>query len=882
MEGFFTKKQGESKARPDGKSYSCVSCGLSKGCKSPKMKASGGFKKGILNIASYPTKIEDRKGEAFKSKSFKYLEKAYKKVGIDLYKDCLNMYAVNCMTSETPTPYQIDCCRKFIIKTIEKHKPKVIVLFGQSALYSVIGNRWKKDLGTIFKWQGWKIPDQELKAWVYPTFPPSFIENAKSNVEAVLWNKDLEQIAELTKMPFREFKEPNIEYLQENELHKLDKIQVGNIVFDYEATGLKLHAKGHKIICVSVVTSNNHAYSFMLPKNKVKRKPFLDLLQRKSVGKIAQNLKYEDNATNVRLRIPVKNWVYDTMLAAHIMDNRKGVTGLKFQAYVQFGIVDYDSEVSPYLRPIKDIKNANAINQIETLLEKPEGKALLLKYCAYDSILTYRLASLFKKQMRGTQGQTDISPLHSDFPNAYSLFHEGIQAFARSERHGIRIDVPHLIQQKEKLTKRIELIEKKIYKSTFFKDWHKHSKSKPKLNSGKQLADYLYGVKKLKPYKETKGGAGSTDEDSLKMLGIPEMDMLIQRSKYLKLRDTYLDGIHREQVKGILHPFFNLHLVTTYRSSSNSINFQNLPKRDPFGMRTVRSCIFPSKGNQLLDMDFKGVEVAIGVAYHQDPTMIKYVSDPSTDMHGDMAEQIFKLDKLDKSLKSHKILRGSAKNGFVFPQFYGDYYRNNAESICRDWVQLPAKRWKAINGILLADNITLGEHLIQHGIKSYSAFEKHLQEIETDFWTNRFPVYDKWRNKQWEEYQKNGYIPFKTGFICKGLMNKKNVGNASIQGTAFHCTLWTYIEVEKELIKRKLKTKILGQIHDDIVFDVYPPELLEVYDLVQEIGTVRLPKAWDWINVPLSIDAELCPVDGSWAEKEDWKPLDIQNDDLPF
>jgi DNA polymerase I-like protein with 3'-5' exonuclease and polymerase domains len=74
------------------------------------------------------------------------------------------------------------------------------------------------------------------------------------------------------------------------------------------------------------------------------------------------------------------------------------------------------------------------------------------------------------------------------------------------------------------------------------------------------------------------------------------------------------------------------------------------------------------------------------------------------------------------------------------------------------------------------------------------------------------------------------------------------------------------------MIELKLKSKIIGQIHDAIVFDLYPPELLIIHEMVQRIGTIELREAYKWINVPLVIETELCPIDHSWAEKEEWKP----------
>ena len=129
-------------------------------------------------------------------------------------------------------------------------------------------------------------------------------------------------------------------------------------------------------------------------------------------------------------------------------------------------------------------------------------------------------------------------------------------------------------------------------------------------------------------------------------MGIPELDNLLRIRKLKKVRDTYLEGFLREQVNGYIHPFFNLHLVRTYRSSSDHPNFQNIPKRDKEAMNIVRRAIFPRPGHQLLELDYSGLEVRIAACYHKDKTMLRYIGDPHSDMHGDMAKQIFIIDDL--------------------------------------------------------------------------------------------------------------------------------------------------------------------------------------------------------------------------------------------
>lgn len=238
-------------------------------------------------------------------------------------------------------------------------------------------------------------------------------------------------------------------------------------------------------------------------------------------------------------------------------------------------------------------------------------------------------------------------------------------------------------------------------------------------------------------------------------------------------------------------------------------------------------------------------------------------------MHADMAKQIFKLPKLNKSISEHKVLRDAAKNGFVFPEFYGDYYKNCAEGLACKWGELPLGRWKEGQGIKMPEG-RLSDHLISKGIRSLAQFTEHIKDIEEDFKNNRFPDHIRWQNRWWQAYQKYGYIDMKTGFRCSEIMNKKHIINYPIQGAAFHCLLWSFIRLDEIMREEKWDTKLIGQIHDSIIFDVNLSELHHVAKTVCRVTCVDLPKAWKWIITPLSVDMELCPVDGSWAEKEEF------------
>jgi len=452
--------------------------------------------------------------------------------------------------------------------------------------------------------------------------------------------------------------------------------------------------------------------------------------------------------------------------------------------------------------------------------------------------------------------------------DAYKLIHEGVLALARAERQGFHIDVVYCERKKKFLTKKIDKLTNDILESDFFAKWKKVYGKKSNIESGTQLAHILYVVMKIKAPRKTAGGGGSTDEEALSHIkGVPELSKIIEIRKLRKLRDTYLDAFLREQQDGYIHPFYNLHTVVTYRSSSDSPNFQNLPKRDKVALNIVRRAILPRPGHMLMEADFSGLEVSISACYHQDPTMLKYLFDPTSDMHSDMAAQIFFMDKIDKHLPSHKILRQAAKNGFVFPQFYGDYYGNNARGIC-EWVKLPHSKWKEGKGIELPDGSHISDHLIAHGLTGYNAFVEHMKDVEHDFWFNRFPVYNNWKDQWVRQYQEQGHIDMYTGFTCRGVMRRNEVINYPVQGSASHCEQWSFNRCDEVMREEKWDTKLLGSIHDSIIFDVLPSEKEHVKEVITRITCKELAENWKWIIVPLSIDIDEYGIDEPWIMKD--------------
>ncbi len=448
---------------------------------------------------------------------------------------------------------------------------------------------------------------------------------------------------------------------------------------------------------------------------------------------------------------------------------------------------------------------------------------------------------------------------------AYQLMQDGALALAQVEETGVRIDVPYLKKTIVKVTRRIDSQTEKLEQSDVFKEWKKKYGRKANLGSRPQLGQILFEELGYENVGKTTTGRYSTAADNLEKLDIPFVKQLIAVEKLKKLRSTYLLGVLRETVDGILHPFYNLHLARTYRSSSDSPNFQNLPIRDPQLAKLLRRAFIPRKGRILVEVDYERVEVNVGACYHLDPTMLNYISDPSTDMHRDACMECFKLTQEQVS----KGARSLTKNQFTFPEFYGSYYPNVARGL-----------WDGIDSFSAtrADGMGLKECLAEQGITRLGAcnpkqpaengtFERHIQEVERCFWDVQFAVYAQWKKDEFAEYQRKGWMKSLTGFVYQGIYKRNKVANYKIQGSAFHCLLWSLIRVVRWLRKSKMKTRVIGQIHDSLLLDVVKDELDDVLAGVRRITLDELRKAWRWIVVPLGIDIE--GSDRNWFEKKE-------------
>lgn len=469
--------------------------------------------------------------------------------------------------------------------------------------------------------------------------------------------------------------------------------------------------------------------------------------------------------------------------------------------------------------------------------------------------------------------------------DAYALLHQGTLALSRMEHNGIRIDEAYLDNAIQQYEADIKDTEARMRSDKVFTVWKRRFGDKANINSRDQLAAVLFNELGI-PYvgERTPTGKHKTDEGVLSQVDLPFVKDYLHLGNLRKDKATYLEGIRSELVEGYLHPSYNLNTVSTFRSSSDSPNFQNFPVRDPVRGKAIRMCFIPRRGNVLVEVDYSGIEVRISACYNHDPNLITYIQDPTTDMHRDTAAELF---LIDKSQVEKKTTRDWAKNRFVFPQFYGSVFFQCAPNL-----------WEAVKdrSAKLPDGTPILDHLKVKGIKGLGkvkglkgvsiegriatepgTFTEHVRKVEESFWEDRFGVYHQWKKEWYNLYRKRGWFDMKTGFRCVGVFSRNEVINYPVQGSAFHCLLQSIILLQRRIVNRGMRTKIIGQIHDSILADVPRGELQDYLSLAREIMVAEIPRRWPWIIIPLEVECEVAEENWhtkvKWEQKEgSWKP----------
>ncbi len=480
--------------------------------------------------------------------------------------------------------------------------------------------------------------------------------------------------------------------------------------------------------------------------------------------------------------------------------------------------------------------------------------------------------------------------IHQTTPEALQLLFDGQQALSVVEQAGVRVDKSYLDGAILDAEKQIADLEAQMKSDKVWKVWKKRFGDKAKMGSRPQLAKVVFEDFGYESKDQTATGRAKADKNALEGVDLDFVKSFVKLENLKRDKTYYLEGIRREIVThddGLwyYHPSFNLNTARSMRSSSGSnkddrptrdLNWQNIPARDPVRSKMVRTAFIPRPGCDFAECDYGQIEIAVPAMITGDKELNRYYTDLSTDMHRDQACAVFKLSKDELT----KAVRTSVKTWFVFASFYGSA-----------WYNCASKLWEDIDrvGLKTTAGIPLKEHLRSKGItelgfkpivsdRNQSAqdlryrleghtFGAHVQDCHDRLW-KRFRGYAEWRDKTYEQYQRDGGLLAVTGFAANGVFTRNEILNTPIQGPAFHCLLWSIIELLKRLKKYKLKTLILGETHDSHQSDVPKKERNVWFDLVEQTMTEDIRKAWRWLTLRPKIEIEVAPESKSWYYKK--------------
>jgi uracil-DNA glycosylase family 4 len=375
----------------------CGECQLYKHCQHGKMPPTGKGRQKILIVGEAPGENEDRQNKQFVGETGQLLSGVLAELGVDMRRDCKLHNALACRprNNRKPRKKEVRWCRPNLANLVNEFQPTLIIPLGEVAVRSVLMDVWKDDTGSVGRWVGLQIPLQKWNAWVCPSYHPSYVSREKKKpVVRLMFRRYLKRALELTEKPWT--KTPDfastvqVIYDDVEAAEAIARVtdEALDTAFDYETNMLKPDSDKARIVCASLSNGKDtiafpwHGKAIKAMKNFV----------RSGLQKVGAGIKFEERWTRRFLGSPVNNWTWDTLLGAHVLDFRKGVTSVKFQALALLGQASYNDHIAPYLRAKG--KGGNTPNRIdEVRLED------LLQYCALDSLLELKISQLQRKRL---------------------------------------------------------------------------------------------------------------------------------------------------------------------------------------------------------------------------------------------------------------------------------------------------------------------------------------------------------------------------------------------------------------------------------------------------------------------------------------------------
>ncbi|MHA7942190.1 DNA polymerase I [Formosa sp. 3Alg 14/1] len=571
-----------------------------------------------------------------------------------------------------------------------------------------------------------------------------------------------------------------------------------SVCFDTETTGLDpLTAE---LVGIAFSWETGKGFYLPFPEDKTEAQKLIEILrpffESEDIQKIGQNLKYDIKVLR-KYNITVKGKLFDTMLAHYLInpDMRHNMEVLA-ETYLNYTPIS-----------IVDLIGKKGKNQL-SMRQVPIDKQT--EYAVEDADITLQLKEHFENEL----GQANTQKLFDDIEVPL------LRVLADMELEGINLDIPFLNDLATALNDDIASLQEKIFTE---------AGEEFNIASPKQLGEILFNKLKLvdKP-KKTKSGQFATSEDILSYLAKDHeiIQHILDYRGLAKLKSTYVDALplQVEPTTGRVHTDYMQTVAATGRLSSNNPNLQNIPIRTERG-RQVRKAFIPrNEDYTLLAADYSQIELRIIAALSQEETMIEAFKN-GEDIHASTAAKVFNVP-LEEVTREQRSNAKTVNFGIVYG--VSAFGLSNQTDLSR----------------------SESKDLIDTYYKTYPKLRTYMSEL-VDFARDKGYVQTVLGRRR---YLKD--INSRNG-VVRGAA-ERNAVNAPIQGSAADIIKLAMINIHEKLVAGDFKTKMLLQVHDELVFDVYKPELETIKTLVK----TEMENAFV-MDVPLDVEID---TGDNWLE----------------
>ena len=563
------------------------------------------------------------------------------------------------------------------------------------------------------------------------------------------------------------------------------------VAFDTETEGLD--ALETDIVGISFSWRKGIGYYLPIKNNKSVLEKSFGILKpffdSTKIIKVGHNIKF-DIQVLLKYNVKVSSPIYDTMVAHYLInpDMRHNLDTLS-ESYLNYSPISIESLIGK--------KGKNQISMRDVSIDK------ITDYASEDADIALQLKGIFDKEI-------EVNNLSKIF---YDIEIPMINVLSQMEAEGIRIDTSYLKKLDKEFEDDLEKLKKEIFKNCG---------EEFNLNSPKQLGEILFDKLKLvsKP-KKTKTGQYSTSEEVLSSLANDHkiIENILEWRSLDKLQNTYVKSLPNEvsRLTNRVHSSFNQTVTTTGRLSSNNPNLQNIPIRTANGQK-IRKAFIPRNNDYILmAADYSQIELRVIASMSNEENMIDaFVK--NQDIHTMTASKIYNVTPENVTREQ----RGNAKT-----VNFGIIYGVSAFGLSQ---QTDLNRSES-------------KDMIDNYFLNYPGLKKYMSE-QIDFARNNGYVETIMGRRR---YLQN--INSQNNMLRSGA--ERNAINAPIQGSAADIIKIAMININSEFKKQSLKSKMLLQVHDELVFDVHNSEK----DRIQDIVKTTMESAVK-LKVPLKIDLE--------------------------